>query len=92
MGRDWPLMPVIREQSDLAIRGCRYADLPLSIAVCSSGTLVAMDLLPSPGSAEAQQGRNNDRRQVNHIDHDCKWNSSDCLRLEFRIEIGRIGV
>jgi hypothetical protein len=52
----------------------------------------AMDLLPSPDSAEAQPGGNNDRRQVNHIYHDCKSNSPDRLRLEFWIEIGRIGV
>jgi divalent metal cation (Fe/Co/Zn/Cd) transporter len=32
------------------------------LAVCSSGTLVLLDLLPSPDSAEAQPGRNNDRR------------------------------
>ena len=50
-----------------------------------------MDLLPSPDSAGAQPGGNNGSRQVNHIYQDCKWNSPDRLRLEFWIEIGRIG-
>jgi hypothetical protein len=61
-------------------------------SVCSSATLALMDVLPSPASAEAQPGGNNDRRQINNVDRHCKWNSSDCLRLEFWIEIGRIGV
>ena len=38
---------------DSGTRRCRYRDLPLPIAVCSSWTLVLMDLLASQASAVA---------------------------------------